>query len=71
VDKLSFAPPWLVAPVVIMTQGQPTLQEEQPGAGARDSRVPGTSVEVDNGANEKNENLSSSDFPALSGMKSA
>lgn len=57
-------PPQLGGPSwLLMVPGQ------QPGPGAREGRVPSTAVGVDNRASEKNENLSPSEFPDLSGMK--
>lgn len=55
---------WVALPSwLLMVPGQ------QPGTGAREGRAPSTAVGVDNRASEKNENLSPSEFPALSGMK--
>lgn len=51
-------PSWL-----LMAPGQ------QPGTTAREGREPRAAVEVVNRTSEKNENLSPSEFPALSGMK--
>lgn len=46
-----------------------TAPGQEPGTGAREGKARRTTVGVDNRASEKNENLSPSEFPALSGMK--